>query len=98
MAPRTAELPLWVATWNWQPVDRARAYFINAMSMTGNNTMVVWSSAEGPGAGFELQHYLGGSHIDRWLKEKVLLSNSATVLPGSGGYGLRIVGRRPLDA
>ena len=26
-----------------------------------------------------------------------LLSNSATVLPGSGGYGLRIVGRKPLD-
>ncbi|KAF1693687.1 hypothetical protein [Pseudoxanthomonas koreensis] len=62
----------------WQPVDRARAYFLNAVGAQGQNTMVFWSSAESPGAGHELQQYLSGSYVDRWLKEKVLLPPSAT--------------------
>ena len=35
--------------------------------------------------------------IDLGVRDMVLLTNSATVLPGSAGYGLRIVERRPLD-
>lgn len=35
--------------------------------------------------------------LDLGVRDMELLSNSKTVLPGSGGYGLRIVGRRPLD-
>lgn len=35
--------------------------------------------------------------IDLGVRDMVLLTNSATVLPGSAGYGLRILERRPLD-
>ncbi|MDO9432414.1 MAG: 3,4-dihydroxy-2-butanone-4-phosphate synthase [Pseudomonadota bacterium] len=47
-----------------------------------------------------LRDYGVGAQIllDLGVRDMELLSNSATVLPGSGGYGLRIVGRRPLDA
>ncbi|MDP1599625.1 3,4-dihydroxy-2-butanone-4-phosphate synthase [Phenylobacterium sp.] len=46
-----------------------------------------------------LRDYGVGAQIllDLGVRDMELLSNSATVLPGSGGYGLRIVGRRPLD-
>lgn len=35
--------------------------------------------------------------IDLGVRDMILLTNSATVLPGSAGYGLRILERRPLD-
>lgn len=35
--------------------------------------------------------------LDLGVRDMTLLSNSSTVLPGSGGYGLRIVGRTPLS-
>ena len=35
--------------------------------------------------------------IDLGVRDMVLLTNSTTVLPGSAGYGLRILERRPLD-
>lgn len=46
-----------------------------------------------------LRDYGVGAQIllDLGVRDLVLLSNSDTVLPGSGGYGLRIVGRRPLS-
>ena len=62
----------------WQPVDRARAYFLNAVAMQDERNYVVWSSAEVAGAGYELINYLTGPRIDKWLKDKVLLPTSAT--------------------
>jgi len=46
-----------------------------------------------------LRDYGVGAQIllDLGVRDMELLSNSATVLPGSGGYGLRIVGRRALS-
>ncbi|RYE91700.1 MAG: hypothetical protein EOO78_30080 [Oxalobacteraceae bacterium] len=38
----------------------------------------MWSSAEVAGAARELVDYLGPSSIDKWIKQKVLLSPSAT--------------------
>jgi 3,4-dihydroxy 2-butanone 4-phosphate synthase/GTP cyclohydrolase II len=35
--------------------------------------------------------------LDLGVRDMLLLTSSKTVLPGSGGYGLRIVGRQPLD-
>ena len=35
--------------------------------------------------------------IDLGVRDMLLLSSSKTVLPGSGGYGLQILGRVPLD-
>jgi len=58
------------------------------------------------GAGADVDHganvlrdYGVGAQIllDLGVRDMELLSNSSTVLPGSGGYGLRIVGRRSLD-
>jgi 3,4-dihydroxy 2-butanone 4-phosphate synthase/GTP cyclohydrolase II len=58
------------------------------------------------GAGADVDHganvlrdYGVGAQIllDLGVRDMELLSNSSTVLPGSGGYGLRIVGRRGLD-
>ena len=34
--------------------------------------------------------------LDLGVRDMVLLSNSSTRLPGSGGYGLKIVGQRQL--
>ena len=63
---------------SWQPVDRAKAYFLNAMAMQDERNFTVWSSAEVPGAGHELVNYLTGSYIDKWLKQKVLLAPGTT--------------------
>lgn len=63
---------------NWQPVDRARAYFLSAVGAKSEHEFVTWSSSEAAGAGMELMNYLTGSSIDKWLKQKVLLPTSAT--------------------
>ena len=63
---------------SWQPVDRAKAYFLNAIAMQDEHNFTVWSSAEVPGAGHELVNYLTGSYIDKWLKQKVLLPPGTT--------------------
>ncbi|WP_052631959.1 hypothetical protein [Pseudoxanthomonas suwonensis] len=61
----------------WQPVDRAQAYFLHALSLQ-DKTIVLWSSAEVPDAGQGVIDFLTGGQVDRWLKEKVLLPPSAT--------------------
>ena len=67
---------------SWPTVDRARAYFITAMHMDmarqSSYSMVIWSSADVPGAGSDLHAFLTGSVIDKWLKQKVLLPSTAT--------------------
>ena len=63
---------------DWQPVDRARAYFISAMGMQDARNIVLWSSSEVAGAGNDLLNYLTGGTIDKWLKQKVLLAPSTT--------------------
>jgi 3,4-dihydroxy 2-butanone 4-phosphate synthase/GTP cyclohydrolase II len=46
-----------------------------------------------------LRDYGVGAQIllDLGVRDMLLLSSSQTVLPGSGGYGLKILGRVPLD-
>jgi 3,4-dihydroxy 2-butanone 4-phosphate synthase / GTP cyclohydrolase II len=45
-----------------------------------------------------LRDYGVGAQIllDLGVRDMLLLTSSATVLPGSGGYGLKILGRVPL--
>ena len=79
----------------WQPVERARAYFLSGMGMKSEREFVMWSSSEVAGAGAELVNYLTGSYIDKWLKQKVLLPGTASncIVPkgifagGAGGQG-----------
>ena len=63
---------------NWQPIERARAYFIVGSGMRSEREMVMWSSADVPGAGIDLVNYLTASSIDRWIKDKALLPASTT--------------------
>ncbi|MBS0226703.1 MAG: hypothetical protein JSS25_10230 [Proteobacteria bacterium] len=62
---------------SWQPVARARGYFLTAMAMQDEHHFVVWSSSEVAGAGPELLNYLSGSNIDKWTKQHVLLPTTA---------------------
>ena len=64
-------------TLGWQPVDRAKAYFLHGLSLQ-DKTIVIWSSAEVPDAGQGVVDYLTGAQVDRWLKEKVLLPPTTT--------------------
>jgi hypothetical protein len=63
---------------NWQPVERAQAYFLSAFGAKNQHEFVMWSSSEAAGAGNELLNYLTGASIDKWLRQKVLLPTSAT--------------------
>lgn len=62
---------------SWQPVRNARAYYLHAMSQSGDD-LIMWSSAETPDTGMGLFDYLSPATIDRWLKERVLLQPDTT--------------------
>ena len=62
-------------TWRGQPVANARGYFLQAMGMQ-DKTLVLWSSSETPDAGMGLVDYLPNATVDKWIREKVLLSPS----------------------
>ena len=64
-------------TWQWQPVARARGYFLHAMGTRGD-AMVFWSSSETADAGMAVMDYLPPATVDKWIKEKVLLAPTAT--------------------
>lgn len=74
----------------WKGIPTARAYFISAMGARGNNEMVFWSSSEVVENGTGLVDYQTNAAVDRWLKEKALLSPDArncTVPKGIFGDG-----------
>ncbi|MFA7384384.1 MAG: hypothetical protein WC001_13140 [Desulfurivibrionaceae bacterium] len=61
----------------WKGLPTARAYFISAMGARSGNEIVFWSSSEVAENGTGLVDYQTNSAVDRWLKEKVLLSPEA---------------------
>lgn len=91
---RTSGEPTDAITVSWQPVARSKAYFLAAMGAKSQREFVLWSSAEVPGAGYELIGYLTGGSIDKWLRQKVLLPNGITrcvvprgIFAATGGGG-----------
>lgn len=71
----------------WSALPTARAYFIAGMGSAGRGTqdMVFWTSSELPDTGSGLMDYQTNPAVDKWLKEKVLLSpdtTQCTVPPG----------------
>ena len=62
---------------SWIPVTNAKAYFLHAMGAQGDD-MIFWSSSDVPDSGFGLFDFLSNATIDKWTKEKVLLSSSVT--------------------
>ncbi|MCX5877231.1 MAG: hypothetical protein NT087_13230 [Deltaproteobacteria bacterium] len=82
---------------DWKGLPTARAYFISAMGARGENEMVFWSSSEVPENGTGLVDYQTNAAVDRWLKERALLSPDArtcTVPKGIFGNGamVRMIG------
>jgi hypothetical protein len=81
---------------NWQPVRNARAFYLHAMSSSGED-MVMWSSAETPDTGMGLFDYLPNGTIEQWTKQRVLLGADTTscavpkgiFAPAAGGTGGR---------
>jgi hypothetical protein len=63
---------------NWNAISTARAYFVSAMGSNGKEDMVMWSSSELADTGFGLMDYQTNPAVDRWLKEKVLLTPATT--------------------
>ena len=82
---------------SWNALAGARAYFLAAMGSNGKEDMVMWSSSELPDTGFGLMDYQTNAAVDRWLKEKVLLTPATTActLPkgifGEHGGMLRLI-------
>jgi hypothetical protein len=60
----------------WKNLPTARAYFLAAMGGRdkADNEMVFWTSSDVPEIGTGLMDYQTNPAVDRWLKEKVLLS------------------------
>ena len=63
---------------SWRSVNQARAYFLHAMGSVGENDMVMWSSSDIADSGMGLFDYLPHATIDRWIKDKVLLTPETT--------------------
>jgi len=63
---------------SWNALSTARAYFVSAMGSNGKEDMVMWTSSELPDTGFGLMDYQTNAAVDRWLKEKVLLTPKTT--------------------
>ena len=63
---------------SWTAAPTARAYFAAGMAAGAEDEMVLWTSSELPDTGFGLTDYQTNAAVDRWLKEKVLLSPATT--------------------
>lgn len=77
----------------WQPVPRARAYFLATMGALpgGEEGVVIWTSSELPESGFGLFDYQTNSAVDGWLKDKVLLppaTSHCAVPKAAAGEGM----------
>lgn len=59
---------------SWSAVTNAQAYFVNAMGARGESEMILWSSSEEPDPGWGLMTYLSPANIEKFLKERVILS------------------------
>jgi len=64
----------------WDALPTARAYFLGSMGARegAETTMVIWTSSELPDSGFGLFDYQTNAAVDKWLKDKVLLTPTTT--------------------
>ena len=86
-----------VTALSWNAISTARAYFVSAMGSNAKEDMVMWSSSELADTGFGLMDYQTNVAVDRWLKEKVLLTAATTACSvpkgifGENGGMLRLI-------
>ena len=82
---------------NLNAIATARAYFVSAMGGNDKEDMVIWTSSEQADTGFGLMDYQTNAAVDRWLKEKVLLTPKTTTctvpkgIYGDNGAMLRVI-------
>ncbi|MFZ6817162.1 hypothetical protein [Undibacterium sp. Ji22W] len=91
---------------DWKSIPHARGYFVTVMGgksdgSAGENAsgeMIVWTSSELADLGFGLMDYQSNQDIDKWIKEKVILSANATqcavpkgIFPDGGAGMLRMI-------
>jgi len=62
----------------WRPVTGARAYFLMAMGMRQDRTMVLWTSSESQLVQMGLTDYLPPEEVARLLQQRALLPATAT--------------------
>jgi hypothetical protein len=81
----------------WAALPTARAYFAAGIGAARQDEMVLWTSSELPDTGFGLSDYQTNAAVDRWLRDKVLLTPTTTqcsvpkgVFPGEGAM-LRVI-------
>ena len=63
---------------SWSAAPTARAYFAAGMAAGAKDETVLWTSSELPDTGFGLTDYQTNAAVDRWLKDKVLMSPATT--------------------
>ncbi len=85
----------------WNALPTARGYFAGAIASKTDTEMIIWSSSELPDTGFGLFDYQTNTAVERWVKERVLLTPETTrcvvpkgVLPAEGAM-LRLIGYGP---
>ena len=85
----------------WRAVAGATGYFGHAMASKGNDT-ILWTSSEQPEAGWGLIDFLSPSQVERWSRERVIMSTSTTrcqipagIFAGTDGAMGRLVAYGP---
>lgn len=63
---------------SWAAQPNARAFFVVGIAARSQHEMVIWTSSEVPDLGMGLIDYQTNAAVDRWLREKVLLSPATT--------------------
>ena len=63
---------------SWASQPNARAFFVVGIAARSQHEMVIWTSSEVPDLGMGLIDYQTNAAVDRWLRERVLLSPATT--------------------
>lgn len=61
----------------WRPVSGATGYFAHATGQKGDD-MIIWNSSEVADAGFGLLDYVSPGQVERWTRERAILSTVTT--------------------
>lgn len=86
---------------DWRAVSGALGYFANAMAVKGQD-WIIWSSSEPPDAGFGLLDYAPPATVERWVRERVVMSAATTsctipraIFAGADGAMSRMIAYGP---
>ena len=85
----------------WRSVSGATGFFAHATGQKGDD-MIIWSSSEVADAGFGLLDYVAPAQVERWVRERVLMSSAtnrcsvpAGIFAGTDGALGRLIAYGP---